>query len=89
MKDRFIGITIFFVSLTVAFLYLVTLFYPTWLSFFGVNSAIAVQFWIVAIPVFIGFMGLLVIGAWIGWSMATTPSPKPIEEIPNQTADTM
>jgi len=23
----------------------------------------------------------LFIGAWIGWTMATTPPPKPIEEI--------
>jgi len=25
--------------------------------------------------------GILAIGAWIGWTMATTPPPKPIEEI--------
>lgn len=24
---------------------------------------------------------VLAIGAWIGWTMATTPAPKPIEEI--------
>ena len=40
-----------------------------------------VQFWLVAIPVFIAFIVVLAIGAWIGWTMATTPPPKPIEEI--------
>ena len=26
-------------------------------------------------------IAILAIGAWIGWTMATTPPPKPIEEI--------
>jgi len=30
---------------------------------------------------FIAIFGILGIGAWIGWTMATTPPPKPIEEI--------
>jgi len=30
---------------------------------------------------FIAVGGILGIGAWIGWTMATTPPPKPIEEI--------
>ena len=37
--------------------------------------------WLVAIPVLIAFIAILGIGAWIGWTMATTPPPKPIEEI--------
>ena len=37
-----------------------------------------IEFWLVAIPVFIAFMG---IGTWIGWTIATTPPPIPIEEI--------
>jgi len=41
----------------------------------------AIQFWIIAIPVFIAFVAVMGIGAWIGWTMATTPPPKPIEEI--------
>jgi len=35
----------------------------------------------VLVPVFIAFIAILLIGAWIGWTMATTPPPKPIEEI--------
>src|SRR4030043_504383 len=38
----------------------------------------------VAVPVFIAFLAILFIGAWIGWTMATTPPPKPIEEITTQ-----
>ena len=30
---------------------------------------------------FIAVGGILGIGAWIGWTMATTPPPKPIEYI--------
>ena len=37
-----------------------------------------IEFWPVAIPVFIAVMG---IGVWIGWTMATTPPPIPTEEI--------
>jgi predicted DNA-binding transcriptional regulator len=44
-------------------------------------SSATVQFWTVAIPVFIAFIAVIAIGAWIGWTMATTPPPKPIEEI--------
>lgn len=80
-KDQAIGAAIVVVSIAVALVYLVTLFFPSWLGFLGINSTSAVQFWVVAIPVFIGFTGILVIGAWIGWTMATTPPPKPIEEI--------
>ena len=45
------------------------------------------QFWLIAIPVFIAFVAILFIGAWIGWTMATTPPPKPIEEITTEIED--
>ena len=35
----------------------------------------------VLVLVSIAFIAILAIGAWIGWTMATTPPPKPIEEI--------
>jgi predicted DNA-binding transcriptional regulator len=46
-----------------------------------------VQFWLIATPVLIGFIAILAIGAWIGYTMATTPPPKPIEEL-NTTTET-
>lgn len=81
-KDQAIGGVIFIVCAIVAVLYIVTLFYPQWLSFFSADiDTQAVQFWTIAIPVFIAFIAVMGIGAWIGWTMATTPPPKPIEDI--------
>ena len=81
-KDQAIGWVICLVCVIVALFYVVTLFYPQWLSSIGINVDTAgIQFWLVAIPVFLAFIVVLGIGAWIGWTMATTPPPKPIEEI--------
>ena len=82
-RDQTIGGVIFIVCLAVAIFYLVTLFDPWWLSVFGISVTWVsdVQFWIIAVPVFIAFVAIMGIGAWIGWTMATTPPPKPIEEI--------
>ncbi|MCJ7431447.1 transcriptional regulator [Candidatus Bathyarchaeota archaeon] len=81
-KDQSIGGIIFLVCAVVAVLYVVTLFYPKWIvDLRWASDAGAVQFWIIAVPVFIAFVAIMGIGAWIGWTMATTPPPKPIEEI--------
>jgi predicted DNA-binding transcriptional regulator len=74
-KDQAIGLLIFTACVIIAILYTVGLFLPIFEGF---------RFWIVAIPVFIGFVAILAIGAWIGWTMATTPPPKPIEEITSE-----
>jgi hypothetical protein len=79
-KDQSIGGLIFIVCLVVAIFYVVTLFYPQWLGTWAPDIG-AVRFWIIAVPVFIAFVAIMGIGAWIGWTMATTPPPKPIEEI--------
>jgi len=85
-KDQAIGGAIFIVSIALAALYAITLFYPKWLSILGVNAhSGTVQFWTVAIPVLIAFIAVMAIGAWMGWTMATTPPPKPIEEIEAET----
>jgi hypothetical protein len=84
-KDQGIGGAILAVCVIVAIGYLVTLFYPQWLVTIGLLSSTAnVQFWVIAVPVFIAFVAILFIGAWIGWTMATTPPPKPIEEITSE-----
>ena len=70
-KDQGIGWIIFLVCMMVALAYVV--------GFFVVSTAI--KFWMIAIPVIIAFVLVLAIGAWIGWTMATTPPPKPIEEL--------
>jgi len=81
-KDQAIGGIILIVCAVVALFYIVTLFYPQWLSTIGIQATgTEIQFWIIAVPVFIAFLAIMGIGAWIGWTMATTPPPKPIEEI--------
>ena len=82
-KDQAIGGAIFAVCIIVAIVYLVALFgydqlIQPWLN---VGSFEAIRYWLVAIPVLVAFVAILFIGAWIGWTMATTPPPKPIEEI--------
>lgn len=84
-KDQAIGGAILLVCIVVALGYIVTLFYPDWLVSIGLlGNSVNVQFWVIAIPVFVAFVAILGIGAWIGYTMATTPPPKPIEEITTQ-----
>lgn len=84
-KDQTIGGLIFIVCVVIAAFYLVTLFYPQWLNVLNIQPENAVvQFWVIAVPVFIAFVAVMAIGAWIGWTMATTPPPKPIEEITSE-----
>jgi len=86
-KDQAIGGLIFIVCVVVIIGYIVALFAP------GIAADILepllghtpstdrIQFWLAEIPVLVAFVAVLGIGAWIGWTMATTPPPKPIEEI--------
>jgi len=70
-KDQAIGAVIATACVTIAVVYIGALFWPT---------LEAIRLWLVAIPVLVAFVAVLGIGAWIGWTMATTPPPKPIEE---------
>ena len=74
-KDQGIGWLICIVCVAVAAAYIFALFWP---------ALEAIRLWLVAIPVSIAFVAILGIGAWIGLTMATTPPPKPIEEIQNE-----
>ena len=81
-KDQAIGGVIFIVCAAIAILYILTLFYPEWIKLIWTQAeSSAIQFWTVAVPVFIAFIAIMGIGMWIGWTMATTPPPRPIEEI--------
>jgi len=77
-KDQAIGVLILLVCVFVAIGYATTLFFPQ--RVLGWLEPQTVQLWIVAIPVLVAFLALLSIGAWVGWTMATTPTPKPLEE---------
>ena len=78
-KDQSIGVLIFLACVAFAIGYVTTLFFPQ--HVLGWLEPHTVQLWIVAVPVLAALLALLSIGAWIGWTMATTPPPKPLEEI--------
>lgn len=71
-KDEAIGGLICTACIIIAAAYTVALFWP---------ALAPLRLWIVATPVLIAFLAVLAIGAWIGWTMATTPPPKPIEDL--------
>jgi predicted DNA-binding transcriptional regulator len=85
-KDQAIGWIIFLVCVVVILGYIVALFgYEQIIQpYIDLGSASNIQFWLVAIPVLIAFVAVLAIGAWIGWTMGTTPPPRPIEEIESE-----
>jgi len=76
-KDQAIGGLICIICLVIAGSYTLALFWP---------ALEAIRLWLIAIPVLVALIAILGIGAWIGWTMATTPPPKPIEEM--QTEET-
>ncbi len=43
----------------------------------------AQSYWAVAIPVMIGFLGLLAMGFWIGWTILTIKTAPPVAEPPS------
>lgn len=69
-KDQAVGWVIFLVCMIIAIGYLL-----------GYTFFSCLRQWLIAIPVILAFLLVLAIGGWIGWTMATTPPPKPIEEI--------
>jgi predicted DNA-binding transcriptional regulator len=76
-KDQAIGGAILAVCVIVVVGYLVLVVDP---GLFSLNAA-DVRLDAVLILVSAAFIAILGIGAWIGWTMASTPPPKPIEEI--------
>ena len=82
-KDQAIGGLIFAVCVVLIVGYVAgMLFYDPYIkSVINIGSESTVRYWLVAVPVLIAFVAVLAIGAWIGWTMATTPAPKPIEKI--------
>lgn len=78
MSDRSIGALVLIVSLAAAIAYVYWLFFPAptgleWLFYFnGLRLAVVV-------PMVIAVLAVLFIAMWIGWTMATTPPPTPIE----------
>ncbi|MGD0176586.1 MAG: hypothetical protein ABSC50_07160 [Candidatus Bathyarchaeia archaeon] len=75
-KDQGYGFVIFIISLIVAIAYLVAFFAP----YIGLPAYW--HDWAIGIPVLLFVLLVLVISAWIGWTMLTTPPPAPLETEP-------
>jgi predicted DNA-binding transcriptional regulator len=90
-KDQGIGGAILAVCVIVALLYALLAIFPAQIySLVGTvtsNTGNTIRLDAVLILVSIAFIAILAIGAWIGWTMATTPPPKPIEEITTEIED--
>jgi len=88
-KDQAIGGAILTVCVLIAAVYTVIILKPDWIiELLKLNTfEYYVRLYAVVIPVFIAFIAIMFIGAWIGWTMATTPPPKPIEEITTEIED--
>jgi predicted DNA-binding transcriptional regulator len=82
-KDQAIGGVICLVCVLVAIGYTILVIFPGEIaSFLSIKSTgDSIRIIAVLVPVLVAFIAILAIGAWIGWTMATTPPPKPIEEI--------
>ncbi len=85
-KHKAIGRAILLGCIIAAVAYLVTLFgyqqlIQPWLN---IGSSVEVRFWLIAGPLCVAFVAILSVGAWIGWTMATNPPPKPIQETTTQ-----
>jgi predicted DNA-binding transcriptional regulator len=82
-KDQAIGGVICLVCVIVAVGYTILVIFPGEVaSLLSISSTgDSIRLVAVLVPVLVAFIAILAIGAWIGWTMATTPPPKPIEEI--------
>jgi predicted DNA-binding transcriptional regulator len=83
-KDQMIGAAILAVCAIVLIGYLLVAGVP---GLLGLNAS-GIRLDIVLVLVSIGFIAVLGIGGWIGYTMLTTPPPKPIEEITNEIQET-
>ncbi|MCL2134326.1 MAG: hypothetical protein FWH37_02065 [Candidatus Bathyarchaeota archaeon] len=90
-KDQAIGGAILIVCILVAACYTVAVFLPEQvMNILNLQTSAGIygfRIWLTIIPVFIAILAITFIGAWIGWTMATTPPPKPIEEITTEIED--
>ncbi len=88
-KSQVVGALILIVCVVLILGYIGLLFFydPHIKSIVDLGAAGDTQYWLIATPVLVAFVGVLFIGAWIGWTMASIPPPKPIEEITTETVD--
>jgi len=85
VSDRVIGAGILVASIVLIIIYLAVLIISPALNYkfilFSEQTWQLFETWLIRITIFaaVGIIGA--IAAWIGWTILTTPPPKPIEEI--------
>lgn len=77
-RDQTYGGLILVISLILAVIYLATFLAP-WVSIYFSAWPAWLNWWAVAIPVFLLVVAALMICMWIGWTMLTTPLSAPPE----------
>ena len=87
-RDQALGWLIFVVSLVLAAGWLVLVFAPHYVSgLIGIPTE-SLRFWAVASLVIIVFLSVMFIGAWIGWTLATTLPPKTVRGVESDDTET-
>ena len=91
-KDKTYGALIFIVSVAI-------ILYYTYLAIIielipGITAILwwlvvppGAQYWVIALPVWVGMVGVFGIAAWVGCTMLTTPPPVPLEEPMEEAAE--
>lgn len=81
-KDKVYGAGLFIIAI------LVLLYYTYWvviMPIFGdllrINWLFLPEDWAWRLPLWLAITVILLIAAWIGWTMLTTPPPEPLEEL--------
>lgn len=80
MAERAIGALILIVSLLVAIVYAIWLLALAGVDLLGMALIIETSPWAIRLPVILLVYAFLFIVAWIGYTMATTPVPAPLEK---------
>lgn len=75
MNDRSLGALIIIISLLLMGGYFIWVFGPT----LGLDWISPFSEWAIKLPVILAVYAVLIIVLWIGYTMATTPPPIPIE----------
>jgi predicted DNA-binding transcriptional regulator len=78
-KDQTMGAGILGIAIILVIVYIWALFFSPWDMVIGDYP---LRYWMFILPVAILVLGVLAIAGWIGYTMATTPPPKPLEDIP-------
>jgi hypothetical protein len=77
-KDQTYGGLILLISLIITIVYIAAFFAPV-VSLYIPSWPAWLDWWAIAIPVFLFVIAALLICMWIGWTMLTTPPPAPLE----------